>query len=102
MAEDRAWHTVTAVCMFIKVKFSDFPFDFFFDPWVIYKCVSFQIFGGFPDIFFVIDFFFFFLAVLGLCFCTRAFSNCSKRGLLFVVLRGLLIAVASLVVEHGL
>ena len=30
------------------------------------------------------------------------FSSCGKRGLLFVVVRGLLIAVASLVAEHGL
>ena len=30
------------------------------------------------------------------------FSSCSERGLLFVAVRGLLIAVASLVVEHGL
>ena len=43
-----------------------------------------------------------FLAVLGLGCCTRAFSSCSERGLLFVVVRGLLIAVASLIVEHGL
>ena len=43
-----------------------------------------------------------FLAALGLRCCTRAFSSCSKRGLLFVVVHGLLIAVASLVVEHGL
>ena len=34
--------------------------------------------------------------------CLRAFSSCGERGLLFVVVRGLLIAVASLVVEHGL
>ena len=32
----------------------------------------------------------------------RAFSSCGEQGLLFVVVRGLLIAVASLVVEHGL
>ena len=32
----------------------------------------------------------------------RAFSSCSKRGLLFVVVRRLLIAVTSLVAEHGL
>ena len=32
----------------------------------------------------------------------RAFSSCSKRGQLFIAVRGLLIAVASLVVEHGL
>ena len=30
------------------------------------------------------------------------FSSCSERGLLFVAVRGLLIAVASLVAEHGL
>ena len=43
-----------------------------------------------------------FLAALGLRCCPRGFSSCSKRGLLFVVVRGLLIAVASLVAEHGL
>ena len=32
----------------------------------------------------------------------RAFSSCGDRGLLLVVVRGLLIAVASLVAEHGL
>ena len=32
----------------------------------------------------------------------RLFSSCGERGLLFVVVRGLLTAVASLVVEHGL
>ena len=30
------------------------------------------------------------------------FSSCGERGLLFVAVRGLLIAVASLVAEHGL
>ena len=30
------------------------------------------------------------------------FSSCSEQGLLFIVVRGLLIAVASLVAEHGL
>ena len=30
------------------------------------------------------------------------FSSCGERGLLFVAVQGLLIAVASLVVEHGL
>ena len=42
------------------------------------------------------------LAELGLHCRARAFSSCGQRGLLFVVVRGLLIAVASLVVEHGL
>ena len=43
-----------------------------------------------------------FLAALGLCCCARSFSSCGERGLLFVVVRGLLIVVASLVVELGL
>ena len=43
-----------------------------------------------------------FLAVLGLHCRVRAFSSCGEKGLLFVVMRGLLIAVASLVAEHGL
>ena len=32
----------------------------------------------------------------------QTFSSCVEWGLLFVVVRGLLIAVASLVAEHGL
>ena len=43
-----------------------------------------------------------FLAALGLRCCARAFSSCGERGLLYIVVRGLLIAVASLVAEHGL
>ena len=42
-----------------------------------------------------------FLAVLGLDCCTWNFSSCSEQGLLFVVVLGLLTAVASLV-ERGL
>ena len=34
--------------------------------------------------------------------CTRAFSSCGERGLLFLVVCRLLIAVASLVAEHRL
>ena len=45
---------------------------------------------------------FIFLVLLGLHCCAQAFSSCGKRGLLFIVVRRLLIAVASLVVEHGL
>ena len=41
-----------------------------------------------------------FLAVLGLCCCARAFSSCGERGLLFVAVCWLLIAVASLIAEH--
>ena len=48
------------------------------------------------------NFFFFFLAVLGLRSCTQAFSSCGQRRLLFVAVRGLLIAVACFVAELGL
>ena len=47
-------------------------------------------------------FIYLFLAALGLCCCAWAFSSCGERGLLFVVVRGLLVAEASLVTEHGL
>ena len=49
-----------------------------------------------------IYFIYLFLAMLGLHCCTRAFSSCGKWGLLFVAVHRLLIAVASLVAEHGL
>ena len=35
------------------------------------------------------------MAALGLCCCVRAFSSCGERGLLLVLVHGLLIAVAS-------
>ena len=43
-----------------------------------------------------------FMAALGLHCCTRAFSSCGKLGVLVIMVRGLLSAVASLVAEHGL
>ena len=39
------------------------------------------------------------MAALGLRCCVRAFSSCGEQGLLFVAVRGLLIVVASLVME---
>ena len=50
---------------------------------------------------FIFIYLFLFLAALGLR-CMQAFSSCCKQGLLFVAVHGLLIAVASLVAEHGL
>ena len=47
-------------------------------------------------------FIYLFMAALGLRCCARAFSSCGERGLLFLVVRGLLIVVASLVAEHEL
>ena len=46
-------------------------------------------------------FIYLFLAALGLCCCTRAFSSCSEQEPLFVAVRGPLTAVASPAVEHG-
>ena len=40
--------------------------------------------------------------MLGLRFCVRAFSSCGKRGPLFIVVRGPLTVMASLVAEHRL
>ena len=51
---------------------------------------------------FVCLFVYLFLAALGLHCCARAFFSCSERGILFVVVHGLLIVMASLVAEHGL
>ena len=40
------------------------------------------------DFFFLILFIYLFMAVLGLRFCARAFSSCSKRGPLFIAVHG--------------
>ena len=66
------------------------------------KCVLHSFFfNKFIYIYFIF-LFILFLAALGLRCCTRAFSSCGERGLLFIAVHGLLIAVASLIVEHGL
>ena len=49
-----------------------------------------------------IYFIYLFLAALGLRCCARAFSSCGERELHFNEVCRLLIAVASLVAEHGL
>ena len=55
---------------------------------------------GFKKIIYL--FIYLFMTVLGLRCCVWTFSTSSEQGLLFVVVHGLLIAVASLLVEHGL
>ena len=52
--------------------------------------------------FFLTNLFYLFLAALGLPCCVGAFSSCGERGLLFNAVCRLLIAVVSLVAEHGL
>ena len=60
------------------------------------------VFNNFILFFFINLFYLLFLAALGLRCYTRAFSSCGMWGLFFVAVRGLLIAVASLVAEHRL
>ena len=55
-----------------------------------------------PSFFFFKFIFFIYFWLRWVCCCARAFSSCGERGLLFVAVRRLLIAVASLVAEHGL
>ena len=77
---------------------------------VLFGKMSIQVFYPFFNqilcfCFFFLKFIYFiylFLTALGLHCCTWAFSSCGERGLLFVAVRGLLIAVASFVAEHGL
>ena len=52
--------------------------------------------------FFKFYLFILFMAVLGPCFCVRAFSSCGKWGPLFIAVRGPLTIAASLVAEHRL
>ena len=47
-------------------------------------------------------FIYLFMAVLGLRFCSGAFSSCGKWGPLLIAVRGPLTIVASLVAEHRL
>ena len=53
-------------------------------------------------LFFKINFIYLFFTAWGLCCCAWTFSSCVERGLLFVAVCGVLIAVASLVAECGL
>ena len=66
-------------------------------------CLPFHFCSG--VFFFFLNYFIYlylFLAVLGLRFCARAFSSCGKQRPLFIVVRGPLTIVASLVAEHRL
>ena len=56
-----------------------------------------------PSFFFLLIYvFIYFLAVLGLRCCARAFSSCGKWGPLFIAVHGPLTVAASLAAEHRL
>ena len=63
----------------------------------IHEKRAFILFYLFIDFIFIL-----FLAALGLRCSVRALSRCGERGLLFIAVRRLLVAVASFVAEHGL
>ena len=63
-------------------------------------CLVFYGLCGFGVLCFVFFCFLFWLCQVFVA--ARVFSSCGEQGLLFLVVCGLLIAVASLVVEHGL
>ena len=80
-------------CFLREIKhFPEKPCEFFFF-FLIHKALFFFVNFGFIYLF---------MAVLGLRFCARAFSSCSKWGPLFIALRGPLTIAASLVAEHRL
>ena len=66
-----------------------------------FPCMLFVVFPLLLLIFFFVFNFFFnlFMAMLGLRFCARAFSNCGKWGPLFIAVHGPLTIAASLVAE---
>ena len=64
--------------------------------------VSFCFFVFFFKLYNFYLFIYLFMAVLGLCFCARAFSSCGKRGPLFIAVCGPLTIAASLAAEHRL
>ena len=70
--------------------------------WILNHCATWDV----PTVrflfFFINLFIFLFLAVLGLRFCVRAFSSCSKRGPLLIAVCGPPTILASLVAEHRL
>ena len=71
---------------------------------VLPQALSFAVKSGYSfaiSFIFLNKFIYLFLFALGLRGCAWAFSSCGERGLLFLAVCGLLVAVASLVAEHG-
>ena len=78
--------------------------SFFWVNRIVFRILFYLLVSGYASFFFFNKFIYLFiylLAALGLRCCTRVFSSCCEQGLLFLAVRGLLIAVA-LVAEHGL
>ena len=74
-------------------------FFFFFRQFIYFIFILFYFTLNFE---FIYLFIYLFMALLGLRFCARTFSSCSKRGPLFIAVRGPLTIAASLVAEHRL
>ena len=72
--------------------------DLFFASIRVFGIVLYRLWASFSFLIYS----FLLLAAFGLRCCARAFSSWGERGLVFIAVRGLLIAVAPLVAEHGL
>ena len=109
-------NSINELCWFLYLEHLQSVFNVYFFHFVwfcllTYPLIFFFFFRGKPKSFFFLIIrtfnyylfiYLFILAVLGLRFCARAFSSCTKRGPLFIVVRGPLTIAASLVVEHRL
>ena len=85
---------------FLSVFPIQFLYHYFFSLNFTFSfCISVETSPSPPLTFF---FYLFIFGCVGSSLLRAAFSSCGERGLLFVAVRGLLIAVASLVAEHGL
>ena len=102
-------------CFFILGQFFHYAFDYCFHSICyavfVFKLMKYLLFVDWftflfytclPSYFFFFKFIYLFLAVLGLCFCARAFSSCGERGPLLIAVHGPLTITASLVAEHRL
>ena len=101
----------TCIYMYIYTYICMYTYKIFIDKYKyihIYKntytYIYIYIHSFYQEIYLLWFFWFFlkFMAVLGLCFCVRAFSSLDKWGPLLITVRGPLTIVASPVVEHRL
>ena len=93
----RIWYGECHACILRRIEFKSWETDFPLTPDLQKTKPYLSLF------FFLINLFIYlFLATLGLCCCTRAFSSCGKWGPLFIAVCGPLTIAASVVAEHRL
>ena len=95
---------VILTILILPIQEHDISFHLFVSsPVSFISILKFSKYRSFASFFKKINLFIYlFLSALGLRCCAHTFSTCGEWGLLFIAVRGLLIVVASLVLEHGL